>query len=206
MLGRVGASYSLRSPNRPPPSPAHPAIPSRLAALRVGAQTEMPVLFASRLHRFASFCATLSCGRQPFFFYVTPHSGAGAHGIARARGEPSDNLCSQRAEDGSPLERAQSEATSARIGRARQRHPNPAERSNVSPNQQSEAAPPNPGRPAARQTDRWPSGHVRRIAPAVIKMRIADQSRLFGEQYCNTPGVAGVGGNHCQATGAGVEG
>ena len=45
------------------------------------------------------------------FFRVTPHSGAGAHGIARARGEPSDNLCSQRAEDGSPLERAQSAAT-----------------------------------------------------------------------------------------------
>ena len=45
------------------------------------------------------------------FFRVTPHSGAGAHGIARARGEPSDNLCSQCAEDGSPLERAQSEVT-----------------------------------------------------------------------------------------------
>jgi hypothetical protein len=31
----VGALSSLRSPNRPPPSPAHPAIPARLAALRV---------------------------------------------------------------------------------------------------------------------------------------------------------------------------
>ena len=35
---------------------------------------------------------------------------AGVHGFARARGEPSDNLCSQCAEDGSPLVRAQREA------------------------------------------------------------------------------------------------
>ena len=40
----------------------------------------------------------------------------------------SDNLCSQRAEDGSPLERAQSEATSsARFSRAKQRHADPAD-------------------------------------------------------------------------------
>jgi hypothetical protein len=52
-------------------------------------------------------------------FRVSPHSGAGAHGTARARGEPSDNLCSQRAEDGSPLVRAQSEVTPPQPPRAR---------------------------------------------------------------------------------------
>jgi hypothetical protein len=35
----------------------------------------------------------------------------GSHGFARARGEPSDNLCSQRAEGGLPLARAQSAIT-----------------------------------------------------------------------------------------------
>ena len=46
-----------------------------------------------------------------------PYSGAGAHGFARARGEASDNLCSQRAEDGSPLVRAQSAAAPPQPGR-----------------------------------------------------------------------------------------
>ncbi len=41
----------------------------------------------------------------------------------------------------------QSEATSAQISRARQRQPKSAERGNVSPNQQSEAVPAQPGRP-----------------------------------------------------------
>ena len=59
------------------------------------------------------------------FFRVTPYSGAGAHGIARARGEPSDNLCSQRAEDGSPLVRAQSEATLPQPGRPSAKTPHP---------------------------------------------------------------------------------
>ena len=85
--GEGGASYSLRSPNRPPPSPAHPAIPSRLAALRVGAQAEMRVVFCPRIS-------------------VQAHTGSHGQGVSR-----SDNLCSQCAEDGSPLERAQSAAT-----------------------------------------------------------------------------------------------
>ena len=63
----------------------------------------------------ASFC--LRVCQLCLFSCVTPHSGAGAHGVARARGEPSDNLCSQCAEDGSPLERAQSEATPPHPGR-----------------------------------------------------------------------------------------
>ena len=50
-----------------------------------------------------------------------PPSGAGAHGFARARGEPSDNLCAQCAEDGLPLARARSEAVPAQISRAQQR-------------------------------------------------------------------------------------
>ena len=44
--------------------------------------------------------------------WLSPHSGAGAHGIDRARGEPSDNLCSQCAEDGSPIDWARSAVTS----------------------------------------------------------------------------------------------
>ena len=56
----------------------------------------------------------LLCPRIP----VQAHTGSHGQGVSR-----SDNLCSQCAEDGSPLERAQSEVTSARISRVRQRHP-----------------------------------------------------------------------------------
>ena len=56
--GRVGAS-SLRSPNRPPPSPAHPAIPGTAnAALRVGSETRMRLpsrFFAASFDRFVPF-------------------------------------------------------------------------------------------------------------------------------------------------------
>ncbi len=96
------------------PRPPQPTPPSRHGSLRCvwGRRQKCGCHFVSR----CVVCPLAS------FFYVTPNSGAGAHGIARARGEPSDNLCSQCAEDGSPLERAQSEAASARISRARQRH------------------------------------------------------------------------------------
>lgn len=61
------ASYSLRSPNRPPPSPAHPAIPARLAALRVGTQIEM--------HGFFGFLAASFC--QPLTrFFLFPRDPA----------------------------------------------------------------------------------------------------------------------------------
>ena len=59
-------------------------------------------------------------------FKTQARTGSHGQGVSR-----SDNLCSQCAEDGSPLERAQSEAASARISRAKQRHPEPAERSNA---------------------------------------------------------------------------
>ena len=93
---------ALAKSTPPLPSPPRHHGTARCAACGY-ADSKYRVPFAPRLHRFACVFASLS------FFRVTPHSGAGAHGIARARGEPSDNLCSQRAEDGSPLERAQSE-------------------------------------------------------------------------------------------------
>ena len=65
-----------------------------------------------------------ACPRIP----VQAHTGSHGQGVSR-----SDNLCSQCAEDGSPLERAQSEVTSARISRAKQRQPESAERSNAPP-------------------------------------------------------------------------
>ena len=54
---------------------------------------------------------------------------AGAHGIARARGEPfRQSLLAACGGRGSPLERAQSEAASARISRAKQHHPTHTDR------------------------------------------------------------------------------
>ena len=58
-----------------------------------------------------------ACPRIP----VQAHTGSHGQGVSR-----SDNLCSQCAEDGLPLERAQSEATSARISRAKHHHGNQA--------------------------------------------------------------------------------
>ncbi len=66
------------------PHPPQPTPPSRHGSLRCvwvrGQKCGLP--FAPWLHRFACVFASLS------FFRVTSHSGAGAHGIARARGEP----------------------------------------------------------------------------------------------------------------------
>ena len=75
----------------------------------------------------SSFCASAASFSSlwPAFFRVSPHSGAGAHGIARTRGEPSDNLCSQRAEDGSPLVRAQSEVAPPQTGQREATPPQP---------------------------------------------------------------------------------
>ncbi len=98
--GLILPALAKSAPTLPSP-PRHPGT-VRCAACRDGDRNAavLWLLVAS----FAAF----------FFCRATPYSGAGAHGFARARGEPSDNLCSQCAEDGSPLERAQSEATSAR--------------------------------------------------------------------------------------------
>ena len=86
-----------------PTSPAHPAIPARLAALRVGADKMQGFLLCSSLR----FCQPLSAFWFAFthclFFPRDSGSGAGAHGIARQRVSRSDNLCSQCAEDGSFL-------------------------------------------------------------------------------------------------------
>ena len=89
----------------------------------------MLVRFRTSLHRSPAL-SLFSCD-------LTPYSGAGAHGFARARGKPYDNLCSQCTEDGStlekakneaasPLVRAQSEATSL-LGRAQGKEPSPLE-------------------------------------------------------------------------------
>ena len=79
----------------------HPAIPARLAALRVGARAEMQGAFALRciVGPLVPFSV---CPRIP----VQAHTGSHGQGVSR-----SDNLCSQRAEDGSPLVRAQSAVT-----------------------------------------------------------------------------------------------
>ena len=91
------------------PHPPQPTLPSRHGSLRCGfgRRQKCRVGFAPR----CVVCPLFSSSR------VSPHSGAGAHGFDRARGEPSDNLCSQCAEDGSPLERAQREATPLQPGR-----------------------------------------------------------------------------------------
>ena len=117
VLGRVGASYSLSSPNRPPPSPAHPAIPARLAALRVGAGTEMrvPVFRCRRTRdRTGKGWAVPTISARSVRRTAHPLNGRGA-----------------------------------------------------------KSRPPNPDSQTARQTNRLPGSHVRRITPAVVKMRIA---------------------------------
>ena len=124
------------------PHPTQPTPPSRHGTLRYG---------SGRRQRMRTALLPL-----PF-----PHSGAGAHGIARARGEP--------------FRQSMLAVCGGRLS------PCPgAERSNVSSNQQSDATPHQPGqtssttaRTPTRQTVRSPSGHVRRIAPAVVNMRMA---------------------------------
>ena len=78
--GGAGASYSLRSQNRPHP-PQPPAIPSRLAALRVGSEVKR--------------------NTNP------PHFGCRRTRVRTARVSRSDNLCSQCAEDGSCMAETQ---------------------------------------------------------------------------------------------------
>ena len=100
---------------------------------------------------------------------VIPNSGAGAHGIARARGEPFRQsllaVCGGRltpcpgAERSNVTPNRQSEATSARTGRARQRRPESAEPGNVSPNQQSEAASPRTCRAQQRHPTNVSAAH-----------------------------------------------
>ena len=66
------------------PHPPQPTPPSRHGSLRCVwvRRQQMRVAVRSSLHRFASIWLLFLSSR------VTPHSGAGAHGIARARGEP----------------------------------------------------------------------------------------------------------------------
>ncbi len=70
------------------------------------------------------------CPRIP----VQAYTGSHGQGVSR-----SDNLCSQRAEDGSPLERAQSEATLLRTAHHEVTPPKRAERTNDTPDRQSAA-------------------------------------------------------------------
>ncbi len=109
------------------PHPPQPTPPSRHGSLRCVwvRRRRMQGFFVSSLHRLPAFSFS-ACPRIP----VQAHTGSHGRGVSR-----SDNLCSQRAEDGSPLERAQSEVTllrtaqsevtPARISKAQQRHPNP---------------------------------------------------------------------------------
>ncbi len=72
------------------PHPPQPTPPSRHGSLRCvwvrGQKCRLPL--ASRLHRFASIWTALLAGLLFSSSRVTPYSGAGAHGFARARGEP----------------------------------------------------------------------------------------------------------------------
>ena len=102
--GEVGASYPCAR-QIGPPSPAHPAILARLAALRVGSETEMRVLFAPR-------CIVLPAFVHFVPLRVIPHSGAGAHGIARAGVSRSGQSLLAACGGRLTLERAQSEAAS----------------------------------------------------------------------------------------------
>ncbi len=99
------------------PHPPQPTPPSQHGSLRC---------VWERRQKRQGLCGC-SLRRLPAFSFsrVTPHSGASAHGFARARGEPSDNLCSQCAEDGSPLEWAQSAAAPPQPGRPNTKTPHP---------------------------------------------------------------------------------
>ena len=126
--GLILPALAKSAPTLPSP-PRHPGT-ARCAAC--GCAGRNAGCFCSSLHRWPA-CS---------FFRVTPHSGAGAHGIARARGEPFRQsllaVCGGRLTPCSG-----------------------AERSSVSPNQQSEGTPPQLGTPPTR-------GHTRSIAPAVV--------------------------------------
>ena len=80
------------------------------------------------------FCSSLHRWPACSFFRVTPHSGAGAHGIARTRGEPFRQsllaACGGRLTPCSGAERSNVTPTWQ------------TKRSNANPNRQSEAAPP----------------------------------------------------------------
>ena len=123
--GGVGADLASAGSMRHPPSPAHPAIPTRLAALRVGAQAEMPVLFASRLHCFACVLPALFLlSRVPAFRCRRTRDRTGKGGAvptisARSvrrtahplSGRGAKQRHSNHSTDCSPLARAQSAAT-----------------------------------------------------------------------------------------------
>ena len=77
--GLILPALAKSAPTLPSP-PRHPGT-ARCAACGCADNT-CGLPFATRLHRFASIWLLFLSSR------VTPHSGAGAHGIARARGEP----------------------------------------------------------------------------------------------------------------------
>ncbi len=99
-----------------------------------------PTLPSPPRHPGTARCAACGCADRNAGVFclripVQAHTGSHGQGVSR-----SDNLCSQCAEDGSPLERAQSEVTPPLV-RAH-----------------SAATPPQPGRPPTR-------GHARSITP-----------------------------------------
>ena len=109
------------------PHPPQPTPPSRHGSQRCVWVRRQHMRVAIR-YTAASFC-------QLFPFFVSPripvqaHTGSHGQGVSR-----SDNLCSQCAEDGSPLVRAQSGETSSLVVRAqREAAPLHAERSSPSP-------------------------------------------------------------------------
>ena len=121
------------------PHPPQPTPPSRHGSLRYvwGRRQKYRASLASWLHRFPAFCPVLpfpACPRIP----VQAHTGSRGQGVSR-----SDNLCSQCAEDGSPLVRAQSEVTPLNpADQAQQRH--------LEPRGPSEAA-----SPQSDRSQRW---------------------------------------------------
>ena len=127
------------------PHPPQPTPPSRHGSLRCVwvrrqqmrvAVRSLGALFCLRV---CQCCPFLACPRIP----VQAHTGSHGQGVSR-----SDNLCSQCAEDGSPLERAQSEVTPPQLGRP------------------SAATPPHSDRASTK-------GHARHIAPVMVNMDIA---------------------------------
>ena len=153
----VGACWGGWGPHTPcarqiGPHAPQPTPPSRHGSLRCvwDRRQKCGLPFASWLNRFASLS----------FFRVSPHFGAGAHGFARARGEPSDNLCSQCAEDGSPLERAQSGALSFKRSNVLQAKQCPSnrqiERGNAASTQQTEQGRTSWPTPEWPRNKKWP--------------------------------------------------
>ena len=122
--GLILPALAKSAPTLPSP-PRHPGT-ARCAACGIG-DRNAGLLWLLGCIVFPVFC--------PLFFFscVSPYSGAGVQGIARARGEPFRQsllaVCGGRltpcpgAERSNVSPNQQSEATSARISRARQRHP-----------------------------------------------------------------------------------